>query len=82
MFNKYYYAYLILWGETSRHEEIAGELVVPGGGNVDGVVTGGERGDIDGAAAHFGVGEYHSVPVVNDGHIIGGINIIHDSDNA
>ena len=64
------------------HRELAFEIVVPGGGDVDGVVTAGKGRYVDGAAAHFGVGKYDRVPVIDDIHIIGGVDIIHNSDNT
>lgn len=56
--------------------------MVPGGGDFDGVVTTGERGDVDGAAAGLGVSEHHIPPVVRDGYIVGHVGIIHNGDSA
>lgn len=56
--------------------------MVPGGGDVDGVVAAGEGGHVDGAAAGFGVGNDSVPPIVVDGYIIGCIDIINDGDYA
>ena len=40
--------------------------MIPGGGDVDGVVAGGQGGDVDGATAGFGVGDDGVPPIVVD----------------
>ncbi len=64
------------------HGELAFVVVVPGGGDFDDVVAAGEGGHIDGAAARLCVGDDGIPPVVVDGYIIGGADIIHNGDNA
>ena len=57
-------------------------LVVPGGGDVDGVVAAGKGGHIDGAATGFGVGNDSVPPVIIDGHVIGDVGVIYNGDYA
>ena len=64
------------------HGELAFVVVVPGGGDFNGVVTAGEGGHVDGAAAGLGVSDDGVPPVVVDGDIVSDIGVVNNGDHA